>query len=169
MDKLPQNVTFKRDLIFAGLIGVEMKEQGEKYIFNAKKSSWDASSSIASVKIQSIKKSEKWSLGASDLNDADLDLEDEDALLANEAVAVAVKAVDKISSDCGTGSGVTRKACKNCTCGLAEEEALNLKVEAKPVKSACGSCYLGDAFRCSTCPFLGQPAFQPGEKVKLDL
>jgi hypothetical protein len=42
--------------------------------------------------------------------------------------------------DCGTTSTGVRKACKNCTCGLAQElEQEEHEVAKQTVKSSCGS------------------------------
>ncbi len=70
-----------------------------------------------------------------------------------------------------------RKPCDDCTCGRAEMEnsgagagAVPERKVVKDLKSNCGNCAKGDAFRCAGCPFLGKPAFKEGEEhLVLDL
>ncbi|XP_037306716.1 anamorsin isoform X1 [Pungitius pungitius] len=107
-----------------------------------------------------------WTLSANDMDDDDVDLMDSDALLDEDDLKKPDPASLKAPT-CGEGSA-KKKACKNCTCGLAEEQESKGKQKTNLPKSACGSCYLGDAFRCASCPYAGMPAFKPGEKIVLD-
>ncbi|KAF8341315.1 cytokine-induced anti-apoptosis inhibitor 1, Fe-S biogenesis-domain-containing protein [Cantharellus anzutake] len=147
---------------------------------------------------------------------------DPDTLLTPEDRARPIPTCEPPSS--ADGRAVKRKrACKGCTCGLAELEAEEeeaaaahyqqqqqpvvvldtradnegglikemslsdrekLKIAAQnagKATSSCGSCFLGDAFRCAGCPYRGEclylglthfflrlPAFEPGQKVEID-
>ncbi|KAJ5901753.1 hypothetical protein N7495_002281 [Penicillium taxi] len=94
--------------------------------------------------------------------------------------------------ECQPKTGRRRRACKDCTCGLADRleaedkerranadknlnvlklasgdlNELDFTVEGKTTGS-CGSCALGDAFRCAGCPYLGMPAFKPGQEIQI--
>lgn len=107
-----------------------------------------------------------WNLSTSDLVDDDLNLVNEDDLL--DADDLKKPDPSSLRVDCGVPGGEKKKkACKNCTCGLAEELDTGKKSAAPAQTSACGNCFLGDAFRCASCPYLGMPAFKAGEKVSL--
>jgi hypothetical protein len=109
----------------------------------------------------------------------DQDMIDEDDLLDQDINGVSLNAPPEVDislrdkDDCDG-----RKPCDDCTCGRAELEELkqhgqeqqNPQKVIKDLKSACGSCSKGDAFRCAGCPFLGKPAFKVGEEhLVLDL
>ncbi|KAJ0038738.1 hypothetical protein Pint_22666 [Pistacia integerrima] len=155
----------ERKLMLAGFLEacrLELKsdvatEDVHFFRVKGKKPSWKLGSSFA------LKKAPK-SLLKVQLDD-DCDVIDEDSLLTEEDLKKP-----KLSpvGDCEVGS--TRKACKNCTCGRAEAEEKVLKLgltmnQLNNPQSARGSCGLGDAFRCSTCPYKGLPPFKLGEKV----
>ncbi|KAK6795764.1 hypothetical protein RDI58_009219 [Solanum bulbocastanum] len=183
------NSTHERKLLLAGFSDAQSSEAGHSIVITAKKPSWKVGSSF------SIRKITK-SLPKVQIDD-DSDLIDEDSLLTEEDLkkpqlpngkrsAIRLFISDIISfisstlnsiccslagavGDCEVGK--TKKACKNCSCGRAEAET---KVQLGPTaeqldnpQSACGSCGLGDAFRCGTCPYKGLPPFKLGEKVML--
>ncbi|KAL7754218.1 electron carrier [Sorochytrium milnesiophthora] len=122
-----------------------------------------------------------WTISANDDDDDDQqELANEDDLLDDEDKVKPAPELMSRPSNCET----RKKACKNCSCGRAEMEAMedaqpspvtyndsNAITEVVPKKlqpvSSCGSCFLGDAFRCASCPYLGMPAFKPGEQVLL--
>jgi len=64
-----------------------------------------------------------------------------------------------IGKFCGEDDKVKAgKPCENCTCGRKELEDGKITqkdLETGNVQSNCGKCYLGDAFRCASCPYLG--------------
>ena len=139
-----------------------------------------------------------------DIEDSDDELIDEDTLLDEDDLRRPVK-VRKYNPQFPlliTSSNIAaateckpkakrRRACKDCTCGLAAkleaedqakranaDQALNsLKLDANDLSEvdftvegkvgSCGNCSLGDAFRCDGCPYIGLPAFKPGEEVRL--
>jgi len=99
----------------------------------AKKPNWDANASvpISLKKKQALQPAapKVWSVSADDGDE----LMDEDALLGEDDL----KAKPKEVSECVASNG--KKACKNCSCGLAEKLAEGEDASTAAPTSACGS------------------------------
>lgn len=157
----PVGQTLESLLKCAGFVTVQKADDN---IWQASKPSYEVGSSVPLKRNKKVNSNvaQVWTL----TNTLDDDIIDSDTLLTSEDWQKPDLTAAK--ADCGTGQGVAKKACKNCTCGLAEqlEQEVQSAAAAAP-KSACGNCYLGDAFRCSGCPYRGMPAFKPGEVVSV--
>lgn len=101
------------------------------------------------------------------------------------------QSTDDFPAEACKPNGKRRRACKDCSCGLKEkieaedaakrlaaDSALNtMKLDTNDLSEvdftvqgkvgSCGNCALGDAFRCDGCPYIGLPAFKPGEEIQL--
>ena len=138
--------------LLSGLVQAHVEEEGEAWIV-AKTPAWEVGAS-APLRVR-----------VNVADDVEEELVDEDELLTE---------ADRVRPEPqARGCKTARKACANCSCGRAEaEEKAKLKgedlVDADVPVSACGSCGLGDAFRCRTCPYRGLPPFKPGEKVSIN-
>lgn len=163
--------TVSLELMVAGLTGISALTAADDTVtITADKPKWSTGEAAPLKKRRARKTAEveeakrAWKLAAEEDDEGD-DLADEDALLDGDVVEVTN------GGDCST----RRRACKDCSCGRAESEASGVPVmtdeELAKSISSCGNCYKGDAFRCGSCPFLGKPAFKPGEggAIKLDL
>lgn len=149
---------------FLDIMAAKDPASGERFVV-CQKPGFDVGATAA-VKItpSAAPVAAKWKMDTSDL--ADSDLIDENELLDKDFK------VPEPSASCGDVVGGKKRACKDCTCGLAEAEAAEISaanasstIEEKVVRaSACGNCAKGDAFRCAGCPFRGKPAFEPGNE-----
>jgi hypothetical protein len=164
--------------LLAGLVGTsERKEANGNRVLVASKSKKVLQQTGAAALLQARplqnQPQEKKKNGIVSINlneEEDEELIDEDDLLQTDLLAPPpTMPTTKSKDDCGG-----RQPCDNCTCGRADAvKAADTKPQKKLTsipKTSCGKCGLGDAFRCASCPYLGKPAFKPGEEhLVLDL
>jgi len=158
-------------LLFSGFVNTKTNKLSEFLEISSSKPDWEVGAS-QKLNLKRPAPQDAKNIWTAKATTNDNDLIDEDSLLSEADRNVKPQTT---SDDCDVGKS-GKKACKNCTCGRAEELA-----EAEPTKpkltkemlenpgvgSNCGSCSLGDAFRCGGCPYRGLPAFKVGEKITI--
>lgn len=153
----------KKNLMLSGFTNTQVSSQGQNGtagILTAEKPKWETGTKAA-ITLKPKAATATWTLDA----DEDEELVDEDELLTAEDLE---RPIPGTNDDCETGAGGGRKACDNCSCGRADGVVQKLtKDMIENPSSGCGSCSLGDAFRCGGCPYRGLPAFEMGKKIEL--
>lgn len=150
----------KKNLVLSGFTNAEPLSQAAG--FSASKPNWETGTKAAITLKPKAAAPATWTLGADDEDD---ELIEEEDLLTAEDLERPAGAVG--GDDCEVGAA-GKKACADCTCGRAEGEVKKLTKEmVENPTSGCGSCALGDAFRCAGCPYRGLPAFEMGKKIEL--
>mmetsp|Transcript_20087 Transcript_20087/g.33699 ORF Transcript_20087/g.33699 Transcript_20087/m.33699 type:complete len:276 (-) Transcript_20087:358-1185(-) len=163
-----------RNLVLTGYVdATQVTTNSSSLVVKANKPNWEVGTKFSLKRAppnQPVPAPVKVNPWANAMDEED-DMVDEDGLLAGETIKIPLTVPD----DCEVGAGGARKACKDCTCGRAEGQMVD-KVELTQdmldnpgSAGGCGSCALGDAFRCAGCPYAGLPAFKMGEKIQLDV
>jgi hypothetical protein len=149
------------NLTIAGFADITITQDGNDAVFASNKPDWESGVT------QGISLKKRIAVDWSNNNNDEL-MDSSDLLSEQDLIKPDLSSV----SDCKTA----KKACANCSCGRAEMETqdsikkqkVTLEMLENPgVGSSCGSCGLGDAFRCAGCPYAGLPAFKEGEKIVL--
>ncbi|KAM0254944.1 hypothetical protein ACHAQJ_006252 [Trichoderma viride] len=203
--ELGQNAALAKEAVLAGLVAsnggfdkpdygdgegvVSLKLGGKKKKAAATPVNGNANA-VQKIEVKPVVPAGVGFVDFSDDLDADYDddeLIDEDTLMTEDDLKRPIN----IPLECQPKAGKRRRACKDCSCGLAErlaaEDASNRAAADKKLQSvklavddlaeidftvqgkvgSCGNCALGDAFRCDGCPYVGLPPFKPGEEVRL--
>ncbi|KEY72996.1 hypothetical protein S7711_04660 [Stachybotrys chartarum IBT 7711] len=180
-----------REAILAGLVGEGArfeKVEEEEVVVPLKLGLKKKSATVAAPPVAAVPNNGVVTMSLDDLDDVDDDdIIDEDTLMTEDDLKRPIQQ----PPECQPKPGRRRRACKDCTCGLAEQiekedaqrraaadtqlntfklasddlNELDFTVQGKT--GSCGNCALGDAFRCDGCPYIGLPPFKPGEEVRL--